>query len=329
MESDPSISRDDPDLYLVRQIRAGDQRAWSQLIARYQGRLLAFARARLGDGGDAEDVLQETLLGFISSLRHYDEERSLETYLFAILRYKIQEQLTRRKRAPQTAFGFDAADDAPPGALEPATRETPSSIAARHESARTASRVLAGVLRTLIEELRDRDKLDDLAVVELLFYVGLRNKDIAERLGRDEKAVAGVKFRAIGRLSALLERAAAEGRFDPKAHSIEDLANDDATIAQVWRRHRLSCLKRSTIGAHLLGALDEPWESYTRFHLETVGCLMCRANLDDLSGPEGEAARPRLQEELFASSVGFLSRTAAMESVDETSNAESRNSRAV
>ena len=35
------------------------------MIERYQGRLLAFARARLRQPGEAEDALQETLLGFM------------------------------------------------------------------------------------------------------------------------------------------------------------------------------------------------------------------------------------------------------------------------
>ena len=85
----------DADSFLITAIRKGDERAWHQLIDRYQGRLLAFARARLRQPGEAEDALQETLLGFLTSLKHYDTSRSLETYLFAILRYKISELLEK------------------------------------------------------------------------------------------------------------------------------------------------------------------------------------------------------------------------------------------
>ena len=172
---------------------------------------------------------------------------------------------------------------------------------------------LADTLRRYVEELRDRGKLDDLQVIELLFFVGLRNKEAADRLSRDEKAVAGVKFRALGRLRELLDEGVAQGRLDPSTVPTEDLLSDDATISQLWRRHRLTCLKRSTIGSYLLGALDENWENYTRFHLDMVECAMCRANLDDLSGPEGEAVRADLREQVFASSVGFLSRTSGVD----------------
>lgn len=303
----------DPDAYLVRQVRGGDPRAWQQLIDRYHGRLLAFARSRIADAAEAEDVLQETLMGFLSSIKTFDEERSLETYLYAILRYKIQESLTRRRRAPLAPSGFDADDDTPlPN--EPADRETPSSVASRREAVRQARSVIAGVLRRLIEELRDRDKLDDLQAVELLFYVGLRNKEAADRLGRDEKSVAGVKFRALNRLREFLADAIAEGQFDPSSVPVQELLTDDAGVAAIWRRYRLTCLKRGTIGSYLLGVLDEPWQGYTKFHLETVACLMCRANRDDLSAGDAGLSRRELPEQLFQSSVGFLSRPASGDS---------------
>ena len=115
------------DRFLIEAIRTGDQRAWHQLIERYQGRLLAFARSRLGRGSDADDAIQETFLGFVTSLKHYDAGRSLETYLFAILRYKIGEVLTKKRRRAEITTGFDIEDDAP-GLPEPSVSETPSRI---------------------------------------------------------------------------------------------------------------------------------------------------------------------------------------------------------
>lgn len=293
---------DDADKFLIDAIRKGDQRAWHQMIERYQGRLLAFARSRLRGTGDAEDALQETLLGFVTSLRHFDESRSLETYLFAILRYKISEAITKKQRRSEYTDGFDIDDDAP-GPIEPSVSETPSRVAADHESTQRQAEVLSTILRRLIEELRDRGKLEDLQVIELLFYVGLRNKDAAQRLNRDEKAVAGVKFRALARLRAFVNELEDEDRglLDNEQFSA------DATIARVWRQRRLSCLKRSTIGSHLLGVLEDPWAAYTSFHLETVGCLMCRANLEDLATEHDALPERDVTEKMFQSSVGFLS----------------------
>ena len=77
------------DQFLVEQINEGSEAAWKQLIARYAGRLLAFARSRTPGLSDAEDIVQDTFVGFLQSLPHYDAARSLETYLFTTLRYKL------------------------------------------------------------------------------------------------------------------------------------------------------------------------------------------------------------------------------------------------
>ena len=293
---------DEADKFLITAIRKGDQRAWHQLIERYQGRLLAFARSRLRGVGEAEDALQETFLGFVTSLKHFDESRPLETYLYAILRYKIGESLTKKRRHAERATGFDIEDDSPQ-TPDPGHSETPSRIAAQHERTRQQADILAKILRRLIEELRDKSKLEDLQVVELLFYVGLRNKDVGERLGRDEKAVAGVKFRSLNRLREFLDE---QKTMDRDLLGGQEVSTD-ASIAKVWRERRLSCLKRSTIGSYLLGVLEEPWQSYTTFHLEEVQCLMCRANLEDLSAESEQLSDGNLGERMFQSSVGFLS----------------------
>lgn len=298
---------EDADSFLVAAIRKGDQRAWHQLIERYQGRLLAFARSRLREAGDAEDAVQEALLGFVTSLKHFDDSRSLETYLFAILRYKIGEALTRKQRRAEFTTGFDIEDDSP-GVIEPEDTETPSRVAAGHERAARQSELLATILRRLIEELRDKGKLEDLQVIEAIFYIGMRNKEVAELVGRDEKAIAGVKFRALGRLQEFLAEATGQ---DARSLMDESQLSSEATITRVWRQRRLSCLKRGTIGSYLLGVLDEPWLSYTRFHLDTVRCLMCRANLEDLSAESEQVGKDHLSEQIFQSSVGFLSRSGA------------------
>ena len=137
---------------------------------------------------------------------------------------------------------------------------------------------------------------------------------MAELLEIDQKAVAGIKFRAIQKLQKFL------GECEPEAVACLDETQDspsagaDITVARVWREQRLTCLKRSTLGSFLLGVLDEPWRSYTQFHLDVVACPMCVANLGDLeagedgSGPLQERS-PEDNEAMFQSSVGFLKRT--------------------
>src|SRR5688572_10550290 len=60
------------------------------------------------------------------------------------------------------------------------------------------------------------------------------------------------------------------------------------SIGAVWRRQRLSCPTREQLGSFLLDVLDEDLADYVRFHLETVGCPYCTANLADLRSLQQE-----------------------------------------
>src|SRR5437899_10524909 len=88
------------DRLLIQQIRQGDQRAWESLIARYEGRLLEVVERRLRDRATSEDVVQETFIGFLNSLAHFDDQRELQTYLFSIASHEITDHLRRSGRHP-------------------------------------------------------------------------------------------------------------------------------------------------------------------------------------------------------------------------------------
>ncbi|MFO0865242.1 MAG: hypothetical protein U0744_11445 [Gemmataceae bacterium] len=54
------------------------------------------------------------------------------------------------------------------------------------------------------------------------------------------------------------------------------------SVGAIWRRHHLSCPSREQLGSYLLGAMDADMSDYVQFHLQTVGCSACLANLADL-----------------------------------------------
>lgn len=289
------------DEFLIEQIRQGSEPAWRQLIDRFGGRLLAFAKSRVASLSDAEDIVQDTLVGFLQSLAHFDTSRSLETYLFTIVRYKLVDRLRSRRVVP---LNPDATEEDWWDQINPAEGETPSGAALAAEALAKRENTLVDLLRQLIRDYRDRSAFEDLQVIELLFYGGRRNLDVAELLDMDQKAIAGVKFRAIGKLRKFLKDK------DTRDVAAFDDEHAEVTVAQVWRDHRITCLKRSTLGSYLLGVLDEPWLSYTQFHLDVVGCPMCLANVSDIQEQElAEQDAGQACEHLFASSVGFLSRT--------------------
>lgn len=80
------------------------------------------------------------------------------------------------------------------------------------------------------------------------------------------------------------------------------------SLGEIWRRHRVSCPRRGELGSFLLGTLPAAVHNYLMFHIETVGCRFCRANLDDLrrlQAERSEAAASRRQR-YFQSSAGYL-----------------------
>ena len=77
---------------------------------------------------------------------------------------------------------------------------TPSWYARRDEQAELLEQAVAAGLDGMIRRLRDRQKLDELRVIELLFYAQLRNKEVAAACDLDEKQVALIKFRALAQV---------------------------------------------------------------------------------------------------------------------------------
>lgn len=77
------------------------------------------------------------------------------------------------------------------------------------------------------------------------------------------------------------------------------------TLGEIWRRRRASCPPRATWAAYLAGGLGDGLREYLRFHLETVGCRCCAANLADLQATADPAAEQRARK-IFATSLGRL-----------------------
>lgn len=89
---------------------------------------------------------------------------------------------------------------------------------------------------------------------------------------------------------------------------IQERDRGEHSIGAIWRRQRLSCPTREQLGSYLLQALDGDWQEYIDFHLKTICCSYCLANLKDLESLQQEA-KPKAQERrrrYFESSAGYL-----------------------
>ncbi|MBL8820025.1 MAG: hypothetical protein JNL58_28635 [Planctomyces sp.] len=79
------------------------------------------------------------------------------------------------------------------------------------------------------------------------------------------------------------------------------------TVGEIWQRSHLSCPTRTELGGYLLNTLSVNAAQYVEFHLMTVGCRVCQANLADLEEQSSAAdAAPSRRRRFFESSAGLL-----------------------
>jgi RNA polymerase sigma-70 factor (ECF subfamily) len=201
------------DRLIIQKIREGDSRAWDQLIARYEGRLLAFVKRRISDRAASEDVVQETFLGFLNSLPNFDDRRELQTYLFTIASYKLTDHLRRGGRHP-----LQHVSDGPNDLLHQKLDEhkAASSVARGEERKTLESDALAQALGQLLRKWQDSGDFERLKVLELLFVKGWANRDVSAHLKVSEQQVANFRFAAVKKISEHIRAAGLSGEVFPE-----------------------------------------------------------------------------------------------------------------
>ena len=189
----------DADRLLIDRIRRGDEEAWAECIARFEGRLLAFVDSRINDRAAAEDVVQETFLGFLVGLPNYDDSTPPETFLFSIAAHKLTDLLRRRGRRPTLPLIVDHSQGG--GGDEPrGSGRVASSMARSRERKSIEAQVLREGLEQLIGQWLQKREFERLKCIELLFVSGWANKEAARELRITEQAVANHKHFVLAKL---------------------------------------------------------------------------------------------------------------------------------
>jgi RNA polymerase sigma-70 factor, ECF subfamily len=94
---------------LVAQARAGDTRAFSDLVRRYEGKIFRLAQHVTQNREDAEDVLQET---FLKAYEHLDQFQGNSKFYTWIVRIAVNQALMKlRRRKTDKSVSLDEAID--------------------------------------------------------------------------------------------------------------------------------------------------------------------------------------------------------------------------
>ena len=179
----PAVAANDlSDGELISRTADGDRGAFDVLYRRYSRPVFGLALRRLGDRGRAEDAVQETFASIWRAARSYRPERGPGApWLYAVARNAITDRGRSRSEPP-----MDAPDS-------PSLEAGPAEHA---ESSWTAWRV-----HRALEELNTNER----SVIELAYWSGLSQSEIAEFLNIPLGTVKTRTRAALARLAVLLE----------------------------------------------------------------------------------------------------------------------------
>jgi RNA polymerase sigma-70 factor, ECF subfamily len=119
----PTAYRAATDEHLVDLVRAGDDRAFDAIHARYEQRLVGYARQLLGGAHhDAEEVVQDAFVRALSALRADEREMALKPWLYTIVRNRTLDVLRRPVRTTDLELHAPVLHDASADPHERVTR---------------------------------------------------------------------------------------------------------------------------------------------------------------------------------------------------------------
>ena len=170
------------DAELILRTGDGDRGAFEVLYRRYSRPVFGLALRRLGDRGRAEDAVQETFASIWRAARTYKPERGPGgPWLYAVARNAIVDRSRARSETPVETPEEESLAAGPPE---------------QAEANWTAWRV-----HRALEELSPNER----SVIELAYWSGLSQSEVAEYLGIPLGTVKTRTRSALARLADILD----------------------------------------------------------------------------------------------------------------------------
>jgi RNA polymerase sigma-70 factor (ECF subfamily) len=94
------------DEQIAQRVQAGETDAFSELVSRYQEKLMRYGRKFLSEPEDAQDVVQETFIKAYENMQSFDASRRFSPWLYRIAHNEFVNALKKRASRP-TIFTID------------------------------------------------------------------------------------------------------------------------------------------------------------------------------------------------------------------------------
>ncbi len=188
----------DPDVQLMLRVKHGDDQAFSELVERYQDRLVSiFANLLGGDSAAAEDLAQEVFLRIYRARNGYQPTAKFSTWVYRIANNLASN--SRRTAGRRKEVQLAPADSGPLGMnpQEKVLAEKSALMPARQLDKSELQRIVIQAL----ESLNERQRL----AILLHKFEELSYAEIAEVMEISEEAVKSLLARARDNLRNILE----------------------------------------------------------------------------------------------------------------------------
>ena len=222
---------------LITRARAGDGEAFRELTEPYRRELQVYCYRMLGSLQDAEDALQDTLLGAWQGLEGFEGRASVRTWLYRIATNRCLN--ARRSASRRPAKEWDIAEYEPPeptrfgeivwlepfpDALLEGVMDVPLGPEARYEQAESISLAFVTALQVLPPR--------QLAVLVLRDVLGFHANEVADMLDTTIGSVNSLLKRARAGLQRRLPTSA-----DREPAPAPDSPSERATVAEFVRAY--------------------------------------------------------------------------------------------
>jgi RNA polymerase sigma-70 factor, ECF subfamily len=187
----------DPDIRLMLRVRdQDDSAAFSELVGRFQHRLVAVMNHLVGNADEAEDLAQEVFLRVYRTRQRYTPKAKFSTWLFTIANNLALNALRDRQRRPHMTL--EVRDSGPLGPRPTEHLQNPKEPPPNHQ---LQFQELSAVVRSALDALNERQKM----AVVLNKFEDMGYAEIAEVMGLTSKAVKSLLSRARGKLREALQ----------------------------------------------------------------------------------------------------------------------------
>ncbi len=183
------MSRDDlpADAELARAAAAGDERAFSHLVARHKNGLYRLLRRYLGEPDEAHEAAHEAFIAAWSALGRYDPARPFGAWLRTIAINKARDR-GRRLAFRRLVFGDRRPEDLPAGSQrDPGA--TPAEALLEKERLARLDRAIARLPRALKEPLL-LTAIEGMSQMDAAAILNVTPKAIETRVYRARRALA-------------------------------------------------------------------------------------------------------------------------------------------